>query len=153
GSRWPSGRLTRAGESSSLHISKPNASSRKLVVCLSTFTDVAPRRPPDEDRRCKIRRPSYRLLPGMTDESGEHGMAERAHPRPTDGELAILRVLWREGPCTVRQVQEALGRDRPTGYTTALKLLQVMAEKGLVLRDESQRTHVYRARSSEEQTQ
>jgi BlaI family penicillinase repressor len=74
-------------------------------------------------------------------------------PRPTDGELAILKVLWEHGPCTVRQVQEALGRLKPTGYTTALKLLQVMAEKGLVLRDESQRTHVYRAHSSEEQTQ
>lgn len=74
-------------------------------------------------------------------------------PRPTDGELAILSVLWERGPCTVRQVQEALGRDKPTGYTTALKLLQVMTEKGLVLRDESRRTHVYRAHSSEDQTQ
>jgi predicted transcriptional regulator len=74
-------------------------------------------------------------------------------PRPTDGELTILNVLWQHGPCTVRQVQEALGREKPTGYTTALKLLQVMTEKGLVLRDESQRTHVYRAHSSEDQTQ
>jgi BlaI family transcriptional regulator, penicillinase repressor len=80
-------------------------------------------------------------------------MAKRTQPRPTDAELAILRVLWDEGPCTVRRVQEVLGRDKPTGYTTALKLLQVMTEKGLVLRDESQRTHVYRTRSSEEQTQ
>ncbi len=80
-------------------------------------------------------------------------MAKRDQPRPTDAELAILRVLWEHGPCTVRRVQESLGRDKPTGYTTALKLLQVMTEKGLVLRDESQRSHVYRARSSEEHTQ
>lgn len=80
-------------------------------------------------------------------------MPKRDLPRPTDGELAILRVLWRLGPCTVRQVQEALGRERATGYTTALKLLQIMTEKGLVLRDESRRTHVYRARCSEDQTQ
>ncbi len=80
-------------------------------------------------------------------------MAKRDPPRPTDAELAILRVLWEHGPCTVRRVQESLGRDKPTGYTTALKLLQVMTEKGLVLRDESLRSHVYRARSSEEHTQ
>ncbi len=74
-------------------------------------------------------------------------------PRPTDAELAILRALWEHGPCTVRRVQEALARDRATGYTTALKMLQVITEKGLVERDESQRSHVYRARRSEEQTQ
>ncbi len=77
----------------------------------------------------------------------------RTAPRPTDAELAILRVLWRRGPSTVRQVREWLERDRPTGYTTALKLLQIMFEKGLVLRDESARSHVYRARASEQQTQ
>jgi predicted transcriptional regulator len=76
----------------------------------------------------------------------------RTPPRPTDAELAILRVLWRRGPSTVRQVQEVLEQDRPTGYTTALKLLQIMLEKGLVLRDESSRTHVYRARALEQQT-
>ena len=80
-------------------------------------------------------------------------MAKRDQPRPTDAELAILRVLWEHGPCTVRRVQEALGRDKPTGYTTALKLLQVMTEKGLVLRDDARRSHVYRARSTEEHTQ
>jgi predicted transcriptional regulator len=74
-------------------------------------------------------------------------------PRPTDGELVILRALWHRGPSTVRQVLEVLERDRPTGYTTVLKLLQIMHEKGLVQRDESERTHVYRARSSELQTQ
>ena len=74
-------------------------------------------------------------------------------PRPTDGELAILRVLWELGPSTVRQVHDVLGRDRPTAYTTALKLLQIMTEKGLVRRDDSDRTHVYHARLTEEQTQ
>jgi predicted transcriptional regulator len=71
--------------------------------------------------------------------------------KPTDGELAILRVLWSRGPSTVRQVVEELGRD--TGYTTALKLLQIMADKGLVRRDESARTHIYQAAYSEDQTQ
>jgi len=74
-------------------------------------------------------------------------------PRPTDAELGILRVLWDRGPSTVRQVQEVLERARPTRYTTVLKLLQIMTEKGLVLRDVSERTHVYRARLSTEQTQ
>jgi len=71
--------------------------------------------------------------------------------KPTDGELAILRILWSRGPSTVRQVTEALGRE--TGYTTALKLLQIMTEKGLVVRDERERTHVYEAASSEAETQ
>lgn len=74
-------------------------------------------------------------------------------PRPTDAELAILRVLWERGPSTVRQVHDVLLRERPTAYTTALKLLQIMTEKGLVRRDETERTHVYQARLSEEQTQ
>jgi BlaI family transcriptional regulator, penicillinase repressor len=76
----------------------------------------------------------------------------RTPPRPTDAELAILRVLWPLGPSTVRQVHEALAR-RETGYTTTLKLMQIMAEKGLVLRDESARTHVYSAKVSEADTQ
>src|SRR5262245_26445826 len=74
-------------------------------------------------------------------------------PRPTDAELSILRVLWDLGPCTVRQVHEVLSRERTSAYTTALKLLQIMTEKGLVRRDESDRTHVYHARLSQEQTQ
>lgn len=74
-------------------------------------------------------------------------------PRPTDAELAILRVLWTLGPSTVRQVHESLVKERPSAYTTALKMLQIMTEKGLVERDESDRTHIYRARLSEEQTQ
>jgi predicted transcriptional regulator len=74
-------------------------------------------------------------------------------PRPTDAELAILRVLWDTGPTTVRQVHEAMAGDRDTGYTTTLKLMQIMAEKGLVTRDESARTHVYAARVSRDRTQ
>jgi predicted transcriptional regulator len=74
-------------------------------------------------------------------------------PRPTDAELAILRVLWERGPSTVRHVHETLARDRAAAYTTSLKLLQIMTEKGLVRRDETERTHVYHARLTEEQTQ
>lgn len=80
-------------------------------------------------------------------------MAKRDLPRPTDAELAILRVLWDRGPSTVREVTEALQEERGTGYTTALKLLQIMTEKGLVQRDDSQRTHVYRAVAPAEVTQ
>ena len=76
-------------------------------------------------------------------------MAKRA--KPTDGELAILRVLWNRGPSTVRGVQQELGE--ATGYTTALKLLQIMHEKGLVGRDESQRTHIYHALLNEDAAQ
>jgi len=74
-------------------------------------------------------------------------------PRPTDAELAVLNVLWDRGPSTVRQIHEVLSTDRDLGYTTVLKSLQVMTEKGLVLRDESERSHVYSATLSETQTQ
>lgn len=74
-------------------------------------------------------------------------------PRPTAGELAILRVLWERGPSTVRDVHAELEQERPTGYTTVLKLLQIMTEKGLVKRDESARAHVYAAAVEEAQTQ
>lgn len=80
-------------------------------------------------------------------------MARSDAPKPTDAELAILRVLWERGPSTVRQVYDELGRERPLAYTTALKLLQIMTDKGLVDRDERDRTHIYRARLSEDQTQ
>ena len=80
-------------------------------------------------------------------------MAKPTLPRPTDGELAILRVLWGRGPSTVRQVHEILSRDRPGAYTTTLKLLQIMTETGLVRRDDSDRSHVYQARMTEGQTQ
>jgi len=74
-----------------------------------------------------------------------------ARRKPTDAELAILNVLWTRGPSTVRQVAEALGREE--GYTTVLKLLQIMTEKQLVVRDETSRTHVYQAAFTEDQTQ
>ena len=67
----------------------------------------------------------------------------RTTPIPSNGELEILHVLWRHGPSTVRFVQEQLEKERVIGYTTVLKLMQVMAEKGLVTRDESERSHVY----------
>jgi BlaI family transcriptional regulator, penicillinase repressor len=73
-------------------------------------------------------------------------------PRPTDSELSILRVLWRLGPSTVRRVQEELNQNQTTGYTTVLKLLQIMNEKGLVNRDERERTHIYEAAVPEEET-
>ncbi len=74
-------------------------------------------------------------------------------PKPTEAELAILGVLWERGASTVRDVHEWLYRDDGGGYTTALKLLQVMHAKGLVERDDSQRAHVYRAAVSKERTQ
>ena len=80
-------------------------------------------------------------------------MPKRETPRPTDTELQILRVLWRRGPSTVREVHEALAATHPTVYTTVLKLMQIMAEKGLVSRNEEQRAHVYEARLAREETQ
>jgi BlaI family penicillinase repressor len=74
-------------------------------------------------------------------------------PRPTESELEILKVLWERGPSTVRDVHEELGTHKPTGYTTILKLMQIMTEKGLVRRDEEQRAHIYEARLPQEQTQ
>jgi predicted transcriptional regulator len=80
-------------------------------------------------------------------------MVDRQPPRPTDAELAILRVLWQRGPSTVRDVHDDLNRDGATGYTTVLKLLQIMTEKGLVVRDETQRAHIYESRYGEQKTQ
>jgi len=74
-------------------------------------------------------------------------------PRPTDAELEILTVLWSRGPATVREVHETIAGRRPTQYTTVLKQLQVMTEKGLVLRNEDQRSHVYEAARPREWTQ
>jgi predicted transcriptional regulator len=74
-------------------------------------------------------------------------------PRPTDAELAILRVLWKHGPCTVRKVHEVLSTTRRAGYTTALKLMQIMTDKRLLARDESQRTHIYHPRVSAEEVE
>ena len=80
-------------------------------------------------------------------------MPKREPPRPTDAELEILKVLWRRGPSTVREVFDALSGTRGTGYTTVLKLMQIMAEKGLVTRDESARAHRYEAALEEKETQ
>ncbi len=80
-------------------------------------------------------------------------MIDRLPPRPTDADLSLLRGLWRPGPGTVRDGPEELVRENATGYTTILKLLQIMTEKGLVVRDESQRAHVYEAAYSEQRTQ
>ena len=74
-------------------------------------------------------------------------------PRPTDAELEVLTVLWSRGPSTVRDVHETIARRKPTQYTTVLKLMQIMAEKGLVRRDEKQRAHIYEAAQPREWTQ
>lgn len=74
-------------------------------------------------------------------------------PRPTDAELEILTILWSRGPSTVRDVHETIARRKPTQYTTVLKTLQIMAEKGLVRRDEKQRAHIYQAARPREWTQ
>jgi predicted transcriptional regulator len=80
-------------------------------------------------------------------------MNKRNLPKPTDAELALLRVLWQRGPCTVREVWEQLSTTQQTGYTTVLKTLQIMLVKGLVERDEAVRSHVYRPAIGQEQTQ
>lgn len=77
----------------------------------------------------------------------------RELPRPTDAELEILTVLWSRGPTTVREVHEAIAVRKPTQYTTVLKMLQIMAEKGLVRRNEKQRAHIYEAARPREWTQ
>ncbi len=73
--------------------------------------------------------------------------------KPTDSELEILQVLWEKGDATVREVHEDLMQTKDCGYTTTLKLMQIMFEKGLVLRDDSSRTHIYHANVSREKTQ
>ena len=80
-------------------------------------------------------------------------MAKTVPPKPTKAELAILNVLWEKGPSTVRAVYDVLTEAREIGYTTVLKLMQIMAKKGLVHRDERRRTHVYAAAIAEEGTQ
>ena len=80
-------------------------------------------------------------------------MAPGKSNRPTPAELEILAVLWRDGPATVRHVHEALGGGRRTGYTTTLKFMQIMLDKGLLTRDERRRAHVYRPATSQRKTQ
>ena len=74
-------------------------------------------------------------------------------PRPTDAELELLTVLWSIGPATVRDVYNVISRRRPAQYSTVLKFMQIMAEKGLVRRDETERAHIYQAARSREWTQ
>jgi BlaI family transcriptional regulator, penicillinase repressor len=74
-------------------------------------------------------------------------------PRPTESELELLRILWATQPATVREIYDALNEERPSGYTTVLKLLQIMTTKGLVLRDEANRAHVYRSTISQDAMQ
>jgi len=80
-------------------------------------------------------------------------LARKRKDLPTDGELRVLRVLWEKGAATVREVQRILDRERPTGYTTVLKYLQIMAEKGQVRVDRSVRPQVYEPAEPEEKTQ
>ncbi|REL28541.1 BlaI/MecI/CopY family transcriptional regulator [Thalassotalea euphylliae] len=78
---------------------------------------------------------------------------DKSSIKPTEAELTLLNVLWKIGPATVRQIHEAVSERQKTGYTTVLKILQIMHEKALVIRDESNRAHVYAAANSETQTQ
>ncbi len=80
-------------------------------------------------------------------------MAKTDKAKPTDAELEILSVLWERGPCTVREVHEVLSKRKPTGYTTILKLMQIMNDKGLLNRDDSTRAHVYEAKQPQENMQ
>lgn len=80
-------------------------------------------------------------------------MAEVKSLKPTESELEILQVLWQNGKATVREVHEALIINKDVGYTTTLKLMQIMNEKGLVKRDDSSRTHIYKAAANKENTQ
>lgn len=80
-------------------------------------------------------------------------MAQQKPNKPTEGELEILRVLWDKGKATVREVHEVLAETKDVGYTTTLKLMQIMHEKGLVNRDDSSKTHIYQAAVSREKTQ
>ncbi len=80
-------------------------------------------------------------------------MPRRPSPRPTDVELQILEVLWQDGPSTVRHVHEALAAERDTGYSTTLKMMQIMRDKGLLVRDDSVRPQLYRAAQPREETQ
>jgi BlaI family penicillinase repressor len=80
-------------------------------------------------------------------------MTKAEQVKATEAELAILNVLWEQGACTVRQVQNQVQEERGTGYTTTLKLMQIMFEKGLLIRDESTRSHVYTAAITRQKTQ
>lgn len=80
-------------------------------------------------------------------------MSSEVTAKPTESELEILQILWEKGDCTVRDVHEILTRNKEAGYTTTLKLMQIMHEKGLVGRDTSSKTHIYSALASQQKTQ
>ena len=80
-------------------------------------------------------------------------MASTKYIKPTESELEILQIIWTKGLATVREVHEELGKTKDVGYTTTLKLMQIMHEKGLVKRDDSMRTHIYQAAVNKEKTQ
>lgn len=80
-------------------------------------------------------------------------MASTKYIKPTESELEILQIIWTKGLATVREVHEELGKTKDVGYTTTLKLMQIMNEKGLVKRDDSMRTHIYQAAVNKEKTQ
>lgn len=80
-------------------------------------------------------------------------MAPRKSEHPTDAELEVLAVLWDRGPCTVREVHDALSQTREMGYTSVLKVMQIMFDKSLLTRDESRRSHVYSAKRKQTDTQ
>jgi len=79
--------------------------------------------------------------------------ASASVPRPTEAELELLRILWEKESATVREIYDTLNQERPSGYTTVLKLLQIMTAKGLVVRDEASRAHIYRAAISQDAMQ
>ena len=80
-------------------------------------------------------------------------MPDQQFPQPTDGELEVLRFLWENGPSTVKQAHEAVNKTKPVGYTTTLKVMQVMHERGLLVRDDSKYRHIYTPALPEEKTQ
>ena len=80
-------------------------------------------------------------------------MKEKTGAKPTAAELEILNIIWKHGPCTVRLINDKLNEEKKVGYTTTLKIMQIMADKGLLKRDERQRSHLYRAAVPEKETQ
>ncbi|MCW5966276.1 MAG: BlaI/MecI/CopY family transcriptional regulator [Bryobacterales bacterium] len=89
----------------------------------------------------------------MTTVRGRREASQSADLRATEAELEILQILWKSGPSTVREVHECLALQKPTGYTTTLKLMQIMTEKGLLERDDAMRAHVYKPVMAREDAQ
>lgn len=93
-----------------------------------------------------------RLIAGSGSTTINQAMSEKEFSRPTDAELEILQVLWEHGPSSVRFVNDQLNERREVGYTTTLKIMQIMVEKGLAVRDTQSRTHIYQANVGEQAT-